>query len=211
MAGNRYIELAGSDAPPETWSRPFELHRSGQVIGEGAVTFIFEEESIAQSRGANILGTLLGAGSSCVVDRQGRPSIRRAMVNSIRSALNDAGLSPQDVGHINAHGLGTKQGDIDEAAAIHEVFGSVAETVPVTALKSVLGNSGAGCGTLELAASLLGLKHGVVPATLNYDEPDPECRLNVVHGQPAAISNKVVLNINVASVGQASALVVCGA
>ncbi len=211
MHAAMWEELAESDAPVETWPRPFELHRTGQVIGEGAATFIFEKESLAQSRGANILGTLLGAGSSCVVDRKGHPNIRLALVNAMRTALNDAGLSPSDVGHINAHGLGTKQGDIDEAAAIHDVFGSDAETVPVTALKSTIGNSGAGCGTLELAASLLGLKHGVVPATLNYDEPDPECPLNVVHGQPSAISNKIVLNINVTNIGQASALVVCGA
>ena len=204
-------ELAHVDDEPEKWCRPFDLHRTGQVVGEGACSFIFEEESHAESRSATVLGTVLGAGSSCVVDRQGRAGIRQALTNAMRAAISDADLSPADVGHINAHGLGTKQGDIDEAAAIQDVFDEHAATVPVAALKSCLGNSGAGSGTLELAGSLLALKHGVVPAGLNYDSPDPACPLNVVHTEPLAVANKVVLNINVTSQGQASALVVCGA
>ena len=111
---------------------------------------------------------------------------------------------------MNAHGLATREADREEAAAIHDVFGPLAENVPVTALKSTLGNSGSGCGTLELAGSLLALTQGVVPATLNYETADPECRLNVVHGAPLPTSNRVVLNINVTRMGQASALVVAG-
>jgi 3-oxoacyl-[acyl-carrier-protein] synthase II len=127
----------------------------------------------------------------------------------MQSALRAAGVRPADIGHINAHGLGTKRDDVLEAAAIHEVFGNDT-AVPVTALKSFLGNAGSGCGTLELACSLIALKHGVIPHTLNYETPDPECRLNVVHGKPQPTDNRVVLKINVTRMGQASALVVAG-
>ena len=126
----------------------------------------------------------------------------------MQTAIRDAGITPADIGHINAHGLGTPQRDLDEARAIHEVFGRAAEKVPVTALKSSLGNSGAGCGTIEVAGSLAGLRQGLVPSTLNYRVPDPECRLDVVHGGPRQISNRVFLNANVTSMGQASVLVV---
>ncbi|GAB4136043.1 MAG: beta-ketoacyl synthase [Planctomycetaceae bacterium] len=202
--------LAESDEPPETWSRPFDKNRSGQVLAEGACSFILEEETVARNRGAKIYGTILGVGSSCVVDRSGVSNLRRALANAMQSALHDAGIQPEDVGHVNAHGLSTVEDDRQESLAIHDVFGEDGSTIPVTALKSVLGNSGSGCGTLELAGSLLGLEQGVVPATLNYELPDPECPLNVVRGEPLSIDNKTFININVTRTGQASALVVRG-
>ena len=201
-------ELARSDAPPETWCRPFDRDRTGQILGEGACSFILEDESHARARGAKILATILGAGSSCVVDHHDRPNLRQALANAMRMALRNADLRPDQIGHINAHGLGQRQTDIDEARAIEDVFGDQAETVPVTALKSYLGNAASGCGTLELAGSLLSLRQGVVPPTLNYETPDPDCALNVVHGEPLAITNHTVLNINVSRMGQASALIV---
>jgi 3-oxoacyl-[acyl-carrier-protein] synthase II len=196
------------DEPPETWSRPFDATRNGEVLAEGACSFLLEEESHARARGAKILARILGAGSSCTLTHNGRPGVTRAMVNAIGVALRDAGLTPDRIGHINAHGLGTPNMDIDEAQAIHEVFGRRAEGMPVTALKSALGNSGAGCGSLELAGSLAGLRQGVVPGTLNYRNPDPACRLNIVHGKPLPISNRVALNLNVTGMGQAAALII---
>jgi 3-oxoacyl-[acyl-carrier-protein] synthase II len=130
---------------------------------------------------------------------------------AMQAALSDAGLKPPDIGHINAHGLGSRETDLAEAGAIHDVFGEWAERVPVTALKSYLGNSAAGCGSLELAGSLVALSHGVIPPTLNYRVPDPECRLNVVAGYPRETSNRVFLKVNVTRMGQASAVVVAGA
>ena len=196
------------DDPPETWCRPFDKTRKGEVLAEGACSMILEEESHAKARGARILGRILGAGSSCAFDRNGTNKVTRAIVNAARAALRDAGLTPADIGHVNAHGLGTPWIDVDEALAIHEIFGPAGETVPVTALKSVLANAGASCGTLELAGSLAGLEQGVVPATKNYRVPDPACRLNIVHDKPLPIANRVVLNINVTTCGQAAALVV---
>ncbi len=201
-------ELAESAEPPERWCRPFDKNRTGTVVGEAACTFILEEESHARARGATIYGTVLGAGSSCVLKPDGRPDSRAALVNAIRMALNDAGLAPGDVGHVNANAQGTRTGDREEAQAIRDAFGSHADHVPVTAFKSFVGNSGAGCGSIELAASLLGLQHGVVPPTLNYEEPDPECPVRVVAGQPEATNNRVMLKLSVSRLGQASALVV---
>jgi 3-oxoacyl-[acyl-carrier-protein] synthase II len=201
-------DLAVSEGPPSTWSRPFDLRRSGQVVAEGACTFILESEEHARSRGAEILGTVLGAASSCVMDRNGRPDLRRALANAMRGALREAGRSPEDVGHINANGLGSRRADAEEALAIQDVFGERGRTVPVTAIKSYFGNAGSGSGTLELAASLLALKHGVILPTLNYETPDPECPLNVVHGEPMPATNKVVLKVSVTRMGQASAVLI---
>jgi 3-oxoacyl-[acyl-carrier-protein] synthase II len=196
------------DDPPETWCRPFDKSRTGEVLAEGACSFILEEESHARGRGAKIMGRILGAGSSCAFEKNGPHHVTGAIVIAVRSALRNAGITPADIGHVNAHGLGTPWVDADEAQAINELFGPAGETIPVTALKSVLANSGAGCGTIELAGSLAGLKQGVVPATANYRTPDPACRLNVVHGKPLPISNRILLNLNVTTAGQAAALIV---
>ena len=206
-----YDEMAEyDDADPGTWSRPFDSSRRGQVAGEGACTFIFEEEEHAKARGAAIFGSILSTASCCSITVDGTPRIQAALVRVISKALERAGVSPSEIGHINAHGLGAKQADIDEANAIHEVFGESASTVPVTAFKSVIGNSGAACGTLELAASLIGLQHGVVPATLNYSTPDDDCKLNIINGEPLKTDNKLFLTVNVTAFGQAAALVACG-
>ena len=205
-------ELAESpDSPPETWCRPFDKNRNGQVAAEGAAAFLLEEESHAQNRGATINGTILGAGSSCAVSRDGTPRLRDALANAMRASLKDARLSPEEVGHINAHGLGERAEDVEEAQAIQIAFGDYAKHVPVTALKSYFGNSGSGCGTLELAGSLCSLREGVILPTLNYESPDPDCPLNVVRDEPLATTNKVFMNVNVTVNGQASALVVRGA
>lgn len=196
------------DDPPATWCRPFDASRTGQVVGEGACSFVLETEEAAKARGATIYGRILGTGSSCVADRNGNAHLREALANAMRSALRDAGLTPADIGHINAHGLATADSDRQEAAAIHDVFASRAAEVPVTALKSYFGNAGSSCGLLELTGSLLGLHQNVVPPTLNYETPDPECPLNVVHGEPLSVANKTVLNINVTRMGQASAAIV---
>ena len=201
-------ELAHEDGPPETWCRPFDKDSTGQVIGEGAATLILENAEHAASRNASILGEILGFGSSCVADRDGKPQPRRALAHAMRAAMRDAGVEPNQIGHINAHGLGSRAVDREEALAIHDVFGSEAAKVPVTAMKSRLGNAGPGCGTLELTASLLSLNQGVVPVTLNFRVSDPECPLNIVHGEPLPTDNRLFLKTNVTRVGQATAVVV---
>ncbi|MFK7778539.1 MAG: beta-ketoacyl-[acyl-carrier-protein] synthase family protein [Gimesia sp.] len=204
-------QLADSPADLSKRSRPFDSMRSGQVTGEAACSLLLEEKSHADNRGAKVWGELLGAGASCVIDRDGIPDNRAAIANSIRSALKNSGVEPGDIGHINAHGLGEQVFDVQEFLAIQDVFGDKATEVPVTALKSYIGNSGSGCGIVEASGSLVALKKGVIPATLNYETPDPDCPLNVVQNEPLATSNKLFLKISSTTFGQASVSVICGA
>ena len=204
-------KLDMSEEGPETACRPFDRSRTGQVIGEGSAVMILEDAGHARNRGANVYGRILGAGSSCVCSKEERGDTRRSLGLAMRAALKDAGVSPQDIGHINAHGLATPESDLHEAQAIHDVFGDYASKVPVTALKSYLGNSAAGCGSLELVGSLLAVNHGVIPHTLNYRNPDPDCGLNIVAGSALPTENRIFLKINVTRMGQASAVVVTGA
>ena len=170
------------------------------MIGEGACTFILEDRAHAERRGAKIWGRLLGTGSSCVVSSSGVVGTRAALANAMRLALRTMRESYTGSRSVTSMptGLGTRKTDIDEAQAILDVFGpNLGRQIPVTAIKSYLGNSGAGSGSMELAASMIGLSHGVIPHTLNYDIPDPECPLNIVSGKPMPTQNRVVLNINV--------------
>lgn len=203
-------DLATTPEDPTKRCRPFELNRNGEVVAEGAASFLLEEKSHAESRGAKIWGEILSTAGSCVLTKSGTPDLQQAMENVMRAALDRAGLQPEDIGHINAHGCGSREVDKLEAAAIHEVFGDVASTVPVTAIKSYMGNAGSGCGPMELAASLLSLANGCVLPTLNYEVPDPECKLNVVSGEPLATDNKTFLKLNVTRMGQASAAIITG-
>lgn len=204
-------KLASYEGEPGEACRPFDRSRAGQVVGEGAGCLILEDAKHAEKRGAKIYGRILGAASSCASTSVGHGDLRRALALAMQGAIRDAGLTPKDIGHVNAHGLGTVEADYLEARAIHDVFGEYAGKVPVTALKSYLGNSAAGCGSLELIGSVVALTHGVVPPTRSCRHPDPECGLNVVNSAPLPVTNRTFLKINVTRMGQASAVVVEGA
>lgn len=201
-------ELGYDPEHPERSVKPFDIRRNGCAIAEAAACLTLESADLAEKRGAKIWGELLGTGSSCVADKQGQPNIRRAIANAMQAALRVSGLTPADVGHINAHGLAHPELDRVEAQAIHDVFGDLGSKVPVVGLKGYHGNPGAGTGLLELCESLLLLQEGLIPSTLNCDQPDPELKLNVVTGEPRPTGNKVVLNVNYTLIGQASAAVV---
>jgi 3-oxoacyl-[acyl-carrier-protein] synthase II len=196
-------QLGFHPGDPAASCRPFDIARTGEVVGEGACSFILESEEHARARGATILGLLTGSGSSCVAANR-----RQAIANAIRAALRSADLSPSDIGHINAHGLGDPQADLEEARAIHDVFGPLGAEIPVTSLKGAVGNSAAASGTIELAGSVLGLKQGLIPPTLHCDTPDPQCNLNVVRDEPRSTKNRSVLNVSFTRFGQASAVIV---
>ncbi len=201
-----FHDLATTPAEPERRCRPFDLHRAGRVVAEGTCTLILESRKHAEGRGAKLWGRILGTGMATVTDRSGKPDYRRALAGAMKAALKAAHLSPAEIGHVNAHGLGMPELDVSEALAIHDVFGPErGREVPVTGLKSFLGNSGAGSGLQELAGSILGLVNGVIPFTLNYETPDPKCPVNVVAKQVQPTTNKIVLNVNVTRIGQASA------
>ena len=198
-------QLATGEGDPTTLSRPFDLHRQGMVVGEGAAALVLEDLASAQQRGATIWGEVVGAGASSVVGRDGMAKRDAALVNAIKATLANAKSSPADIGHVNAHGLGTTRGDIAEARALQPLVSEAG--LPVVAVKSYFGNLGAAGGMVELVASLMALKHGHLFATLNYDTPDPECPLPIVT-DASRPSGDAVLNLNVSPQAQASAVLV---
>jgi 3-oxoacyl-[acyl-carrier-protein] synthase II len=128
---------------------------------------------------------------------------------AIRAALKEAGLSPAEIGHVNAHGSGHRLSDLAEARALQRIFGPAG--VPITALKGYMGNISSGCGSVELIGSLLGVNHGAIPRVLNCDEPDPECgELDLVLGGSRPTENPVFLTTNLTPNGQAAAVIVRG-
>ena len=201
-------ELASEEDDPSKLSRPFDQNRSGLVMGEGAGSVVLEDFNSALKRNAKIYGEIIGYSSSSVIDRNTRARSDKALENVIRGSFNKAGLSPDQVGHVHAHGLSTRQGDRDEARAISQVWGQHNDSVPIVAAKSHMGNLGAGSGIVELVASLLALENGTLFPVLNYETPDPECPIGIVSPGQSPPAGQNVLNINVTPQGQASALLV---
>ncbi|MEL6575598.1 MAG: beta-ketoacyl-[acyl-carrier-protein] synthase family protein [Pseudomonadota bacterium] len=174
--------------------RPFSKNRNGMVLGEGAAILILEELEAAKARGAVILGEIAGAGASADAADIVAPAVEGA-AGAMRRALKDAGMAPEEVGYINAHGTATALNDRTEAAAIKSVLGAAAEKVMVSSTKSMHGHAIGAAGALEAAACLLALDRGVVAPTINRDEEDPEIGLDVVPNEArdvrvdAALSN----------------------
>jgi 3-oxoacyl-[acyl-carrier-protein] synthase II len=190
---------------PAGASRPFEARRSGIVLGEGAAMLLLEAREHAERRGAKILARIAGCASR--FEPPGSPWALRtgqAIRQSIIAALAAARLQPADIGHVNAHGESTVDHDRQEARAIHETLGNV----PVIALKSYFGDLSAGSGAVELVGSVLALTHGRLPPTLNYEEPDSSCPINVVHGAMQPIEKPAAIALNQSNTGQAAAIVI---
>jgi 3-oxoacyl-[acyl-carrier-protein] synthase II len=189
--------------PPSTVCRPFDARRCGMVYGEGAAQIVLESREHAQRRGARAIGRVLATASRCELAADDKRPTGDAIRRTIRAALETAGIKPHEIGHVNAHGNSTREDDPIEAQAIRGVLGDV----PVTGLKSYFGNLGPGSGMVELVISLLGLEHGAVPPTLNYETPDPDCPVEVVTDmQPGRSSTFIKLNHN--TTGQAAAVVI---
>ncbi len=170
-----------TDCAPPAVSRPFDRTRDGFVIGEGAAMLVLEEGARARRRGAPCFGKILGLGTSLDSHRiTAPPEDGRGAVVAMRGALAEAGWDPSDVEYINAHGTGTPLNDKAETAAIHRVFGGRAGSPPVSSSKSALGHTVAAAGAVEAALVLLAMRDGIVPPTLNLNEPDPECDLDCV-------------------------------
>lgn len=197
-------ELNGDPAAPMKASRPFEASRSGMVMGEGAGCVILEDLDSANAREARILGEVIGYGSSTVADRKYIADYGTALANSISAALQSANISADAIDHVNSHGLGALRCDREEA---HAIANTISSEVPVVAVKSNMGNLGAGSGMVELIASVIAVNENRLFPTLNYDSPDRDCPINVVvDGETTAGSTFV--NLNVTPQGQASAVIV---
>ncbi|MFF2013396.1 beta-ketoacyl-[acyl-carrier-protein] synthase family protein [Streptomyces sp. NPDC058195] len=172
--------LSTRSADPEAVSRPFDVGRSGFVMGEGAGMMVLEREEFARARGARGYGALAGGAVSSSADHI-TASDTDGQVLAMELALRDAGLAPADIGVVHAHATSTESGDLAEAEAIARVIGDHAA---VTATKSMTGHMLGASGTIGAMAALLALRDGTLPATLNLDEPDPRVRLDVVRGEP---------------------------
>jgi 3-oxoacyl-[acyl-carrier-protein] synthase II len=168
---------------------------------------VLERYDLAVARGARLYGEIVGHGSSSVADQRRVAKRDVALANVMRMALRSAGITPDQVGHVHAHGLSTRRCDAEEARAIRQVFGDAADRVPVTAAKSYFGNLGAASGVVELIASLLAMQQGPLFPCLNYETPDPDCPVRVAHDHDTAAGDNV-LNLSVTPQGQATALVV---
>jgi nodulation protein E len=159
--------------------RPFSANRNGMVQGEGAGVFVFEEYEHARKRGADILAEVVGFAMTSDASDVVMPS-KNGAARAIAGALHDAKLNPQDVGYINAHGTGTAANDKTECAAVADVFGAHADKLMISSTKSMHGHCIGGTGAIELLACIMALRDGVIAPTIGYEEPDPECALDVV-------------------------------
>jgi 3-oxoacyl-[acyl-carrier-protein] synthase II len=169
---------------PEKASRPFDLNRSGFVLGEGAGMVVLEELEHAKRRGATIHAELVGYGSTADAYRvtDSHPEGRGAIA-CMKGALRDAGLQPTDIDYVNAHGTSTQVNDRAETLACKEVFGEYAYRLPVSSSKSMLGHLICAAGVVEAITCVLTIHHGVMVPTINYETPDPECDLDYIPNQ----------------------------
>jgi len=169
---------------PATASRPFDAERDGFVIGEGAGVLVLESLEHAQGRGAQILGEVIGYAMTCDAHHitspiPGGTGGARAM----SLAIADAGLEPKDIDYVNAHGTSTPANDSNETSAIKTALGDRAKQIPVSSTKSMTGHLLGGSGGIEAVAAVLALRHGVIPPTINHQNPDPACDLDIVPNQ----------------------------
>lgn len=162
--------------------KPFAKNRSGLVLGEGAAVLVLENAERAIKRGTKIYAELAGYDCSSDSSHITKPDAA-GQARTIRNALRDAGLQPQDINYINAHGTATLAGDIEETRAIKAVFGPHASSIPISSTKSMHGHLMGATGAVEFMAALLALQHGAIPPTINLHEPDPECDLDYVPNQ----------------------------
>jgi 3-oxoacyl-[acyl-carrier-protein] synthase II len=189
---------------PELTPRPFDAHRDGLVLGEGACTFVLEELEHAQARGAQILGEIIGFATNSDGTHVTHPN-PVTMAQAMRMALADAGLPPEAIGYINAHGTATDQGDIAETIATHTVFGGA---VPVSTLKGYMGHTLGACGALEAWMTLEMMREGWFAQNANLTEPDPRCgAVDFIMGEARQLDTDVVMSNNFAFGGINTSLI----
>jgi 3-oxoacyl-[acyl-carrier-protein] synthase II len=202
--------LANDEENPARAARPFDARRGGFVMGEGAAIVMLEDLERAKARGAKVYAEVLGDGTSNDAYSMVQPDPEATGVTSMmRQALETAGLSPGDVDYVNAHGTGTPLGDAAETKAIKDVFGDHAYELTVSSTKSMTGHMFGASGAVEAMACALAIHHGVVPPTINYEEPDPACDLDYVPNEAREADVHVALS-NAMGLGGHNACVLLG-
>jgi nodulation protein E len=187
--------------------RPFSKDRSGLVIGEGAATLVLEEWQHAQDRGATIHAELIGFGMSadaCDITAPDQDGAARAM----RAAIDDAGIDPEAIGYVNAHGTGTRLNDRTETSALRQIFGARLPHLPVSSTKSMLGHCMNAAGALEAVVTVMALREGILPPTMGFREPDPECEIDCVPNVSRRAPIEVAMTNSFAFGGLNAALVI---
>ncbi len=187
--------------------RPFSGDRQGIVIGEGAAVLVLEDYETARRRGAPLLAELAGYGANSDASHITQPSVA-GPARAMRLALEDAGMKPEEIDYINAHGTATRVNDSIETKAIKEVFGAHAKKLPVSSTKSMHGHAMGASGAIELVAAVEAIRQGVVPPTANYSKPDPECDLDYVPNQARKMPVRAVLSNSFAFGGLNAVLIV---
>lgn len=173
--------------------RPFSANRNGMVQGEGAAVFVFEDYEHAVARGADIIAEVIGFAMSSDAADIVMPS-KQGAARAIEGALKDGDIAPERVGYINAHGTGTAANDKTECAAVADVFGAHADKLMMSSTKSMHGHAIGGTGAIELLACTMALRDGVIAPTIGYEEPDPECALDIVPNEAREAKVDVVLS-----------------
>ena len=205
-AFHRMGAVSGRKDDPTAASRPFDVDRDGFVMGEGAAILVLESMEHAEGRGASIKGELLGYGRNCDAHHITAPAPGGAgAVACMQLAIEDAGVSPADVGHINAHGTSTPLNDAAEAAAISKVFG---DAIPVVSTKGVTGHMIGAAGAVECVAAVLAAQNKLVPPIANHQRTDPEITVDVVYGEPRAIERTIAVSNSFGFGGHNATLVV---
>jgi 3-oxoacyl-[acyl-carrier-protein] synthase II len=192
---NAMKALSTRNSEPERASRPFDANRDGFVMGEGSGIVILEDLEFAQKRGARIYAEAIGYGASGDAYHITSPAPNgEGAARCMNMAIKDAGISPADIGYINAHGTSTKYGDELETMAIKTVFGDCAKKVPVSSTKSMTGHLLGAAGGVEAVISILALDNGILPPTINLENPDPECDLDYVPNTARKVPVEVVMS-----------------
>jgi len=187
--------------------RPFSGDRQGIVIGEGSAVLVLEDYETAQRRGAPILAEVAGYGANSDASHITQPSVA-GPARAMRLALEDAGMSPDAIDYVNAHGTATKVNDAIETRALKEVFGERAKKIPVSSTKSMHGHVMGASGAIELVAAVEAIRQGIVPPTANYSTPDPECDLDYVPNQARQTPVRTALSSSFAFGGLNAVLIV---
>jgi len=177
---------------PDT-CRPFSKDRRGMILGEGGAMMVLEPMDAAKARGAKIFAEICGFGMTADAHHLTQPAVH-GPARAMRGALREAGLEPEAIGYINAHGTGTPGNDPVESSAIREVFGAHADKIGVSSTKSMHGHALGAAGALEAIATILALHHGILPPTANFNERDPECDLDYIPNQPRALRVEAALS-----------------
>ena len=192
---NAMKALSTRNDEPEKACRPFEKNRDGFVVAEGSGIVILEELQFALKRNAKIYAELIGYGYTGDAYHITAPSPDGdGAVRCMRMAIKDAGLKPEDVDHINAHGTSTPLNDLTETVAIKKVFGDYAKKIPISATKSMTGHLLGAAGSTEAIFTVLAIRDGIMPPTLNYEEPDPQCDLDYVPNVSRRKSLKIAMS-----------------